>query len=182
MAIAAIVTVVVARGWPQVREHTDEEHLIPPRSPLSATVTVGSLVCLYLVVVEGSATLLAGVSTLRGVVAVVGLVVLLALWITVVEVRRRVRTLRQELLENSIPGTRVYAGVVTTTGRLAQIAGVPQANVCVTDTDRPESVTVGTGEEAVLLVSTGLLEALPDEELEAVLAPRSRTSRTVTVA
>lgn len=169
-AITAIVPVVVVWGWPHVRAHTAEEYLIPPRSPLSATVSVGLLACLYLVVAEGSAVVLAGISTVAGFAAALVLGILLAFWFTAVEVRGRVRSLREEILEDSVPASDAHTGVVTTTGRLAHIAGVPEPTVRVTDTDRPESVTVGRGEEAILLVSTGLLEVLTDPELEAVLA------------
>lgn len=42
------------------------------------------------------------------------------------------------------------------------------------ETDRPESFTVGSGGDAVVVVSTGLLAALDDAELAAVLAHEVR--------
>lgn len=47
---------------------------------------------------------------------------------------------------------------------------MPPPAVRVVDADRSESVTLGTGTDAVVLVSTGLVRTLPDAELEAVLA------------
>lgn len=169
-ALAALVPVGVVRAWPYVCARSDEEHLVPPSSPLSAAITAVSLACLYLVVVEGSATVLAGVSTVGGIVVVLALGVVVAFGITIAEVRGRIRGLREEILRASTPAADAHPGVVTTVRRLAHLADVPGPPVRVTDTARPESVTVGTGRDAVLLVSTGLLDVLPDGELEAVLA------------
>lgn len=169
-ALAAIVAVAIVRGWPSVRSRTDEEYLIPPSSPISAVVTVVLLGCLYLAVVEGSAMVLTSVSTIGGIVVVIGLGILLAFWITIGEVRSRIRQLREDILQDSVPAAAAHPSLVSRTRRLAHAADVPEPTVHVTDTVRPESVTIGTGADAVLLVSTGLLEALPDPELDAVLA------------
>ena len=70
-----------------MRARTDEEILLPPATPISAAATVGLLGSLYLLIVEGGAALLAGLATLGGITAVVGLGVLLAVAVTVAEVR-----------------------------------------------------------------------------------------------
>lgn len=167
---AGLAIVAMIQGWPHVRARTDEEYLLPPTTPISAFVTAGLLVSLYLVVVEGGAALLAALSTLAGLAAVVGLGVLLAFAVTVGEVRRRIGTLRGDVVAGSTPMADATPGVETVTRRLAQQADVPVPEVRLVETDRPESLTVGSGEDAVVVVSAGLLAALSDEELEAVLA------------
>jgi heat shock protein HtpX len=47
---------------------------------------------------------------------------------------------------------------------------VPEPSVRVVGSERPESMTIGGGDDAVLLVSSRLVGALPEAELEAVLA------------
>ncbi|WP_197424831.1 M48 family metallopeptidase [Natronomonas sp. CBA1123] len=167
-AIAAIVGVV--RGWPYVRNHTETEYVIPPTTPISLTVTAGLLGCLYLTLVEGSAALRAALSTAVGLAVVFGLGVVLALWVTVADVRARIRELRETLAEDSHPIEESHPDVATTVSRLAQLADVPEPAVHITETARPESVTIGYGDDAIIVVSTGLLETLTGDELEAVLA------------
>jgi heat shock protein HtpX len=54
--------------------------------------------------------------------------------------------------------------------RLAQQAGTTPPTVAVADSSVPNSLTVGGLRDATLVVSTGLLETLDDERLDAVLA------------
>ncbi|WP_170831020.1 M48 family metalloprotease [Natronobacterium texcoconense] len=54
--------------------------------------------------------------------------------------------------------------------RLAASAGVPTPTIAVIDSDVPNSLAVGRPSNATIVVSTALLEALSDDELEAVLA------------
>lgn len=169
-ALAALGPVAAVYGWPHVRAHTDEEYLMPPTTPVSASVTAGVLGCCYLVVVEGSAAVLAALSTVGGFVLVVALGVALAFGTTVAEVRRRIRALRGAILEDTEPAGDRHPEVDATVRRLAHLAGVPAPGVRVADSERPESVTVGADEDAVVVVSAGLLEALSDREIEAVLA------------
>lgn len=61
-------------------------------------------------------------------------------------------------------------GVGATIRRLAHLADVPEPGVHRVETDRPEAVPVRTGEDALVVVSSGLIEVLSDGELEAVLA------------
>ena len=171
VAVAAITAVAgVVRGWPYVRNHTNEEHLIPPTTPISLTITAGMLGCLYLLFIEGSAAIRAALSTAVGLVVVFGLGVILALWVTVADVRARIRDLRERLAEDSHRIEDSHPEIATTVSRLAQQADVPEPSVHVTESARPESVTVGHGDDAIILVSSGLLATLTDAELEAVLA------------
>ncbi|MWG33564.1 M48 family metalloprotease [Halomarina oriensis] len=62
---------------------------------------------------------------------------------------------------------RLHAAVA----RLAQAADLPLPSVHVADRDRPFAMTTGLStDDAKLVVSTGLLDALDDEELDAVVA------------
>lgn len=169
-SVAGLGIVAAIRGWPYVRAWTDEQYLLPPTSPISTAVCVGPLTCLYLVAAEGGAAALAGLSTVPGILVVVAFGVVLALAVTVGEVRRRIEGLRAGVVSESTRIKHVTPGVGATTRRLAQLADVPAPTVHVVDTDRPESFTVGTREDAVVPVSAGLLDTLSDAELEAVLA------------
>ncbi len=55
-------------------------------------------------------------------------------------------------------------------GRLARQADVKRPELAVADSDVPNSFTVGGPDNAVVVVSEGLVETLPDDELDAVLA------------
>lgn len=167
---AGVAVVAVVKGWPHLRARTDVEYLLPPDTPLAAGVGAAVLVCCYLVVVEGSAAAVAAVTTLPGVLSLFLLGAAVAIWVTVAEVRRRIRDLRQRMIHDSSLLEYTDPGVATTARRLAQQADVPEPTVHVTGSERPESLTVGSGEDAIVLVSAGLLHALPDAEVEAVLA------------
>ncbi|WP_049991536.1 M48 family metallopeptidase, partial [Natrinema salifodinae] len=60
--------------------------------------------------------------------------------------------------------------VARTVRRLAMIADVPEPAVRVVDDTEPSCYTVGRLTDATIVVTTGLVEALDAEELEAVLA------------
>lgn len=169
-ALAALGGGAAVRGWPYMRAHTREEYLFPPDTPASAAATAWTLGCCYLVVVEASAATLAALSTGGGLAVAAALGVFLALWVTVAEVRSRMRTLRGAVLDDTTPAREIHPEVVATTRRLAHLVGVPEPSVRVADSERPESITVGAGEEAVVVVSAGLVKTLDGAELEAVLA------------
>jgi heat shock protein HtpX len=54
--------------------------------------------------------------------------------------------------------------------RLAALADVPTPRLVIAPTDAPNSFTVGRPGSATVVVTEGLLERLPDEEVDAVLA------------
>lgn len=59
----------------------------------------------------------------------------------------------------------------TRVSRLAYQAGIPKPNVAVADTSMPNAFATGRSQNtAVICVTTGLLDTLDDEELDAVLA------------
>ena len=169
-ALAALGPLAALYGWPYVRARTDETHLVPPTTPVSVAVAVAALVCSYLVVVEGSAALLALLSSVGGFASGVAVGVVLAFGITAAEVRRRLRRLRGAIIADTEPAAGRHPEVVAAVRRLAHLARVPEPAVRVADSGRPESATVGAGGAAVVVVSRGLLETLDDRELEAVLA------------
>ena len=169
-AAALLVVVGTVRWWPLVRGHTPLEYLLPPTTPGAAAVVAGLLGCLYLVTVESAAAVVARLTAVGGIAVVMLLGGGLAVWATVRGARVRIRDLRTRALENSTLLEYTRPEVAATVRRLAQQAGVPPPAVHITDSERPESVTFGSGKDAVVLVSAGLVEALPEAELEAVLA------------
>lgn len=171
VAVAAIgVVAAVVKGWPHVRARTGVEYLLPPDRPATAIVVVALLACVYLVVVEASAVAVAAVRSLPGILALFLIGAAVAIWVTVTEVEHRLRDLRDRIARDSSLLEHADADVAATVRRLAQQAGVPEPTVRVVDSARPESVTVGSGDAATVFVSSGLLGALPREEVEAVLA------------
>ena len=168
--IAGFGVVSVVRAWPYVAGHTSARWLVQRDNPVSLFALGVTLGCLYLVVVEGSATLAVVLSTRSGsLVALSGFVVLLVV-VYVLEIRREVRKLGRKLVADSEPADEVFPDLVGIARRLAQLADVPPPTVRVTTTDRPESYTVGSGDSAIVVVSSGTVEVLSRDELEAVVA------------
>ncbi|NGM67987.1 M48 family metalloprotease [Natronolimnobius sp. AArcel1] len=63
-----------------------------------------------------------------------------------------------------------YPPLYDTTERLARQADIPRPPVAVIPADEPNALSAGTGSRTVLCVTTGLLQTLEGDELEAVLA------------
>ncbi|WP_435346507.1 M48 family metalloprotease [Haloarchaeobius sp. HRN-SO-5] len=85
----------------------------------------------------------------------------------------QLRYTRHELLaevDASVPEGDEYADVEGRLQRLAAQADVTPPRLAVAETDVPNSFAVGRLTDATVVVSTGLLEALDDDELDAVLA------------
>lgn len=160
-------------GWPYVKTQTTATTLFRP-DPISLTTTAFTLVCLYLVVVDGSTAAAAFLERLfetgRGMLFVLTVTGLLTVVLVVLEIRREIRGLRETLIEESDPAAEVDPELEATARRLAQLADVPAPEVYVTESDRPESFALGTGSSAVIVVSTGLLERLSTDHTAAVLA------------
>ncbi|RKD95492.1 M48 family metallopeptidase [Halopiger aswanensis] len=171
--LAALALVVVINWWPLLTRYTPVEHLFQPTAA-SLVATAAVLGCLYLAVVEGSAAvtsaIVAVLSPIQRVLLGLGLSGPLVVVLLVAGARREVRDLRAQLVDDSVPAAEADPELEATVRRLAQLASVPAPDVYVTDADRPESFTLGSGDSAVVVVSTGLCERLADDELEAVLA------------
>ncbi len=166
--LAAVVGTV--RWWPAIRAHTPLDRPLLPTTPGSAAVVAVLLGCLYLVVVEACAAVVARLSTSAGFLLLALASAGLAVWATVREVRKRLRILRTRIVADSSLLEHTEPQVASTARRLAQLADVPPPSVRVVASERPESVAVGGGEDAVVLVSSGLVGALSAAELEAALA------------
>ncbi|WP_336136209.1 M48 family metallopeptidase [Natronomonas amylolytica] len=172
--LALLVLVGIVYGWEQIARYTSADTLLPPTDPASATLSVVALGSLYLLVVEGiiaiGVALSAALSALDSLLVVFLVGAALAVVGTVGEVRQEIGSLRENLLDETVLAEDAAPEVERTTHRLAQLADVPPPEVRVAETDRPESFTIGTGTSAVVVVSRGLVEALEEAELEAVLA------------
>ncbi|SFB73966.1 Zn-dependent protease with chaperone function [Halobiforma haloterrestris] len=171
--LAALGPLVVINWWPLITSYTPVEYLFRP-TPSSLFVTGGLIGCLYLAIVDGSAAVAGALeavrSTTEGLLVGFGLSGFLVVVLLVAESRREIRRLRDRLIADSDPVAAIDPEIEATVRRLATLASVPVPDVYVTETDRPESFTVGSGDSAVIVVSTGLCERLSDAELEAVLA------------
>lgn len=130
--------------------------------------------CLFTTLVETAAVVTRLFSStelpLGGYLFVLCLGVLFAIWSNVSTARRKLGGLREQLLDGSEPAAETRPVLAETASRLAQQVGVPVPTLRITDTDRPESFTIGHGSEAVIVISTGLIERLTDEEVTAVVA------------
>jgi heat shock protein HtpX len=98
-------------------------------------------------------------------------------------------TCRQTLAEADATVTDAsrHPDLLARVNRLSQQADVTTPTVAVTDADVPNSFTVGGVRNATLVVSEGLLETLPEDELDAVLAHelahvKNRDARVMTLA
>ncbi|WP_435360988.1 M48 family metallopeptidase [Haloarchaeobius sp. DFWS5] len=139
---------------------------------------VGVLFCflgsLYELVVESivavELVLTSLFTTPQLVVGLLALGFLLGIRFFVRGVKGTIRSLQKRTISDAVPADEVDPNLDGTIGRLARQANVPAPTVQVTPRQRPEAFTIGSGPDALLVVSQGLLDVLPDDELEAVLA------------
>lgn len=84
------------------------------------------------------------------------------------------RALRKDAAEtfDAFPvGPAAYPDLHATVTRIAQIADIPTPSVYITDRERPLAMTTGISvDDTKLVVSTGLLDVLDADELDAVVA------------
>lgn len=142
---------------------------------LAAVVIALWFGCLYVALVEGSVVLTRVVSsaigaTLVGVAFALVVGAITAVWATIGAAHREVGRLREQLLADSDLAAESHPALVETTNRLALQADVPSPTLRISDSERPESFTLGTGADAVIVVSTGLLAVLSESEVTAVVA------------
>ena len=89
----------------------------------------------------------------------------------IVVLRRALGEDAAETFGAAVVGPEAYPGLHATVTRIAQAADLPAPSIHVTDRERPLAMTTGLStDDAKLVVSTGLLDALDAEELEAVVA------------
>jgi len=132
-------------------------------------VALLALGVLYVGMGYGIALLLGVFVTSPGVVHLVGIavtVLLLAGSQYVYGAKLALRTLGGEVVDPE-----EYPELHERVGYLAQQAGVPKPRVAVADNETPNAFAAGrTRSDAVICVTTGLLDDLDDEQLEGVLA------------
>lgn len=171
LAVGSFVATILV-GWAGLFSLADR--ISKPFPWLPPVVAVGWLGCLYSLTVETAAVLEGLFSSLAllgsGAAVMLCLGAILAIWSTVAAARREIAALRDQLLDESEPAAESYPRLAETTRLLAQQADVPAPTLRITDAERPESFTLGHGSGAVIVVSTGLLKILTDEEATAVLA------------
>lgn len=169
--LAVLVLVLVFVGWERVAPHTRDGYLIPPSGPVQWALVLLVLVAVYELLVEPLAWLngLVG-GGLALALAPAALGALLGFYGAVLWLRAEVRALRELSVEGSEPADpAAHATVVGAVDRLAATADVAAPEIRVLDVSRPLAHTVGTRRDAVLVVSTGLCDALSPAEVEAVV-------------
>lgn len=169
--LALAVPVAVVAGWRRIAPYTADSTLIPPTGPVQWLAVGVVLAALYEFAAEVGATVAAVVDAFGLLFASLCLGAGLGLLGTVWLLRAECRDLRALSVRGADPADpTAHATLVGTTDRLAAVAGVPPPEVRVLDDDRPLAHVVGRRRSATLVVSTGLLAALREDELAAVLA------------
>lgn len=102
------------------------------------------------------------------VVAVSGVLLLPLLYLR--PVRREIRRFREELGATGDPAARTHPAIAATARRLAQQANAPEPDVYVADRRRAESYAVGGRSHGTIVLTTGLVSQLSDDEVAAVIA------------
>ena len=85
-------------------------------------------------------------------------------------VRDEIRAFRAELGTAGAQATETHPNLAKRTRRLAQQADIPAPDLYVADRRRAESYALGGRSNGTIIVTRGLVSALSDDELEAVLA------------
>lgn len=107
-------------------------------------------------------------STLAGGALLVGLCLLPAVYLE--SVRAEVREFKTELGTTGQLAVDRHPKIAAMAGRLAQQAGLPEPTVRIVTRMRPESYALGSRSDGTIVLTRGLVRALSDDEIEAVLA------------
>lgn len=171
VVLAVVALVAVFGGWESLAPYTRDDYLIPPSGPVQWLLVAVVLGACYEVVVETAATAVGLVDAFATVVVALvgglGFGLLGTVWL----LRAEVRNLRSLSVRGTEPADAdAHGRLVGAVDRLSGVAGVPAPEVRVLDSPRPLARTAGTRRSAALVVSTGLLAALSDAELDAVVA------------
>ena len=173
---AAVVCVLSWLGLVLIVRYTDAitralgiEYLWWPQSPASAATTAVSLALLYEGVVELAVVAVDGITAAPVAAALVGGGVAATVGIAayVWAVRAEVESLRAASTE---PGDPAPAWLRRRVVRLCAVADVPPPEVVFLPSAAPVAFTVGTAATRSVVVSQGVVDALDDDELDAVLA------------
>ena len=173
---AAVACVLSWLGLILIVRYTDAitralgiEYLWWPQSPASAATTAVSLALLYEGIVELAVVAVDGITAAPVAAALVGGGVAAAVGIAayVWAVRAEVESLRAASTE---PGDPAPAWLRRRVVRLCAVADVPPPEVVFLPSAMPVAFTVGTATTRSVVVSQGVVDALDDDELDAVLA------------
>ncbi|MEY7851945.1 M48 family metallopeptidase [Natrarchaeobius sp. A-rgal3] len=85
-------------------------------------------------------------------------------------IRAEIRRFNAEIGTTGTPATERHPEIATTVRRLAQQAGVSEPEVRIVNRRRPESYALGGRSNGTIVITRGVVRALEDEEIEAVLA------------
>ena len=85
-------------------------------------------------------------------------------------VREEIRTFRTDLRAAGTPADERHPEIADLARKLAQQASIPQPEVRIVNRSRPESYTVSGVDGGTIVISRGVIRALDDEQLQAVLA------------
>ena len=171
VAVAAAglaVGVGAARGWPAVRARPRFERPLPRTTP-GIVIVATVLGCLYTVVAGTRAAVIARPSVSAGLYSSRSPPTALpsGRWFERSKAESRISGPRT-VVDGGLLG-HTESQVASTVRRLARLADVLEPSVRVVGSEQPGSMTAGDGND-VLLVSSGLVGALPEAELEAALA------------
>lgn len=169
VAVAAFAYLYVSvRYAPTIADLLGVEYLLWPTTPVAMVTTGAALLAVYEVGVEfavGVGNVVRSNLLWSGVVAVTGAAVAGSA-VCLAAVRREMRRLR----EHSVEAATSDASLERRVTRLAAAADVRPPDVVVRDSATPRAFTVGTKANRTVVVTTGLVETLGDDELDAVLA------------
>ncbi|WP_267642194.1 M48 family metallopeptidase [Haloarchaeobius amylolyticus] len=175
VAVAALAALwLVYVGWQRVAPRARDDYLFPPSDLPQWLLVLVCLGALYSLLVEAAAAItlavLAVLSPFSLGILVLAIGFLLGIYGFVSGVKKTIRRLQERSISEAVPADEVDDRLPEVVARLARQGSVPAPAVQVTPRDRPEAFTIGSGSSAILVVSEGLLDVLPDDELEAVLA------------
>jgi len=137
--------------------------------PGLVVVAAAGLGCLHTIIVETTAAVVARLSVPAGLLLPAVAFGGLAVWTIIREARNRIRTLRTHIVADSSLPEHTEPQVASTVRRLAQPADVQEPFVRVVGPERPASMTVGDGDDAVCRYRRGW-SVRSRAELEAALA------------
>ncbi|MFD1640805.1 M48 family metallopeptidase [Halohasta litorea] len=107
-------------------------------------------------------------ATLAGGAVLVGLCLLPAGYLE--PVRAEIREFKTELGTTGQLAVDRHPKIGAMAGRIAQQAGIPEPTVRIVTRMRPESYALGSRSDGTIVLTRGLVRALSDDEIEAVLA------------
>ncbi len=103
-------------------------------------------------------------------IIIVGGGAVLSYWFYAETVRREIRLFKAELGLTGTPATNQHPEITSMATQLAQQASIPEPAVRITDRNRSESYALVDKDGGTIVISSGIIEQLDDQEIKAVLA------------